>query len=254
MDNTLEVVSSQILECSKLVTGETLPVFYKYRYTFPKKCTDIEEQKLIAKDIIKKINEYVCDKRITAGIEYYTKGMMVTNPHLHVHFVSKISSDTIRKALSRLECSTMIFDYPLFTGRCQSCKAEVLVDEDKFFRYPLKQQSGETRKFALAVGYTNEVAKEMINIAYACWKQSAEVTIGKLEKKLERSSYDRLEQYLDGFVFATPNDVLITALQYFAENEPCFCGTTIKGYSDKYSLLKHIISYSEYADILNKRN
>lgn len=209
-----------------------LPVYYKYRYTFDKD-TDVEAQKKRATEMIKVIKErYMCSPLYTAGIEHYTKGMVSCKPHLHIHFISKKSSNTIRKGLA-LEFNLI--------GRCQACKAEVIVDEDKFFRYPLKQQKNNTYIKCWS-SFPKEESQMMIDVAYACWIQAAEIAVGKLEKKVERTSEDRLFLRLDKyFELEDPKDynsILKFALMYYAEHEPCFNYTTIVGYVDKY-LIKH---------------
>lgn len=234
--------------CANL-NADNLPIYYKYRYTFNKDEQDLESQKCKFKLIYNFIrSHYLIGDRIVGGIEHYTKGMVAAKPHLHIHFISKSKSDTIRKGLGR--------EYNMI-GRCQSCKAEVIVDESKFWRYPLKQQDGDTARYMSASGFIKEDLLLMKDIAFACWKQSAEIAVLKVEKKLERSTRERLFSYFDGLdYFSIQNKDLVTlkqsyilAYQYYAENEESVCVKTIDGYVNQYCLVKGYITYDKFYEL-----
>lgn len=227
------------------LSSQNLPVYYKYRYTFDKDTQDLSVQQSFSKLIIAWIKKhYLVGDKITAGIEHYTKGMLPAKPHLHIHFLSRSKADTIRKGLA--------YNWPEnFIGRCQSCKAEVIVDEPKFWRYPLKQQSGDTRKYAVAVGFTKEEKQSMIDTGYACWKQSAEVLQSKLEKKEEKIAKDRLFIYLGKKQYKDIRTIYIEAYRYFVEYEPSFSYTSVNGYAEMYMLQNQILTYEEYFELKN---
>lgn len=236
-DNNIEL---QINEATGVITEVNLPCYYKYRYTFAKHEQDLDCQKNKMRNLVDYIKQhYICDTRIIAGLEHFTKGMLSCKPHVHIHFISKHKADTIRKGLMRR------FD---MIGRVQSCKAEVLVDEAKFWRYPLKQQLNETSRGVMFSGFNVDEIKQMVSIANACWKQSAEVCVTKLEKKLERTGKDRLFAFLETVEFLNEKQFTIEALRYYAENEETFCCKTIKGYVHVYMLLNNKISYNEFYD------
>lgn len=231
-----------VMSVTENLSKNNLPVYYKYRYTFDKEEQDISSQQQKCYRLVNYIKQhYLIGSKITAGVEHYTKGMMVAKPHCHIHFCSKHTSDTIRKGLSR--------QYEMI-GRVQSCKAEVIVDEDKFFRYPLKQQMNETAVYKIITGFTKEQSSVMTEVAYACWKQSAEIYVGKIEKKLERTSKERLYVYLDSldFAFESRKQVCCFSYQYFAENEDNLCIKTVDGYVNIYLLLKKHMSVFELFD------
>lgn len=238
--NVVEDLSDTIEQIQSLNDDLKLPVFYKYRYTFEKDLPVIE-QKVLAKRIIDFIRErYACDKRLTAGIEHFTKGKLQTRPHLHVHFISKRPSNTIRKGLAQ---------HFEFIGRCQCCKPEPLVNEDKFFKYPLKQQLHDTKVAYWSTFSPNDTTK-MVQSAYDLWLVSGEVLVNKLEKKMERTSEDRLFNALDILYQSDPpatyHALMSAALKYYAQNEQTFNYTTINGYVDKYLIQKDLISMSAY--------
>lgn len=241
----IENIKTTISEISSGLDDQvSIPVFYKYRYTFDKG-SSIDEQISLSKLIIKLIKErYACDNRLTAGIEHFTKGKLETKPHLHVHFISKKNSNTIRKGLA-LEFN--------FIGRCQCCKAEAIVNEDKFFRYPLKQQKNDTFRWGHAAGFSQDEKLNMVEVAYGIWTVSAEVAIEKLEKKIARNSEDRVCQVLDNLFALDPPktyfDVMKCALNYYAEHEETFSYSTISGYVDKYLIRNSKISIQKYLNI-----
>lgn len=228
-----------IIEATENLAEKNLPVYYKYRYTFNKDEDDIAAQSTKTRHLVEYISKhYLLGDKIIAGIEHYTKGMLSAKPHVHIHFQSRHSSDTIRKGLAR---------YFEMIGRCQACKAEILVDEYKFWRYPLKQQLGNTKIFHMFRGYTKEQVNLMIDVANACWLQSAEVFVGKIEKKLEKTAKERLYVYLDSLniVFESVKQVTIYAYQYFAENEETLCVKTVDGYVNVWLLKNKYISAND---------
>lgn len=235
----MEAIEEQILSASNTLGDEKLPCYYKYRYTFDIKEYDtLEQQQDMVYRLVRFLKKsYVLGDKITWGIEYYTKGMLTTKPHVHIHFQSRIPADTIRKGVAR--------HFELI-GRVQACKAEVLVDEEKFWRYPLKQQLGETKKYGGGQGFTKEQLQMMTEVANACWKQSAEIVVGKLEKKLERTSKERLFVYLDSLGIINEEQIVEKSYEYYVENEDNFCAKIINGYIHIYLLKNKIISYADF--------
>lgn len=239
-----ESIKLDIQEINKnlIEAKQQLPMFLKYRYTFPADY-DKPAQIKLAKEIVRIIKErYMCSSTFTAGIEHYTKGMITAKPHLHVHFISKTPTNTIRKGLATE------FN---FIGRCQGCIPEVMVNEDKFFRYPFKQQKNETRVW-IDSSFDLDTIKTMIEIAYAAWIQSAEIAVGKLEAKILRTSEDRLFQVLDNLFLTEPktyNEVVTEACIYFAHHEQSFNYTTIIGYVDKYLIKYSKISTKKFLEM-----
>lgn len=214
-----------------------LPIYYKYRYTFAKDedtTQDWESKMRCMVNFI--INKYLCGDKIVAGVETYTKGMLKCKPHLHIHFMSRHTSDTIRKGLAR--------NFEMI-GRCQSCIPEVIVEADgaKFWRYPLKQQKGDSKNLHIVKGFSKSEVEVMIDIANTTWVTSAQVLVNKIEKKLERTSKERLFVYFDKlFEFKSIKQSCIDAYIYFAEHENEVSVKTIDAYVYQYLLLKKYIT------------
>lgn len=240
-------MAEYITEATENLVKNNLAMFCKYRYTFKKDEQNLEVQQDILKRFCQFIREtYAEGNRIIGGIEHYTKGMILTNAHIHIHFVSKHKSDTIRKGMARR------FD---LIGRCQACKPEVILDsEAKFWRYPLKQQKGDTARGNFVSGFDKEEMRVEAEVAYQCWRQAAEVAVNKVEKKLERTSQDRLFAFLESLgILENEEAYVCAALEYYAENEESFCFKTIEGYAQKYMLLRKVISYKDFYKLQKKK-
>lgn len=238
------IMSDFVEEASSNLSTGNLPIYYKYRYTFPSNAdwSDLHDRINRFKNIFNFIKSRYSIGNIVGGMEEYTKGMVSTKPHIHIHFMSKHNSDTIRKALMR--------EFEMI-GRCQCCKAEVIInDVNKFFRYPLKQQKNETKKYYLYSGFSQQEIEVMIDIAYECWRQCAEIAVHKIEKKLEKTARDRLFCYLDNlpFVFKNIKQSYCIAYQYFVENEETLCLKTVNAYMNIYLAKNKHITYEELYD------
>lgn len=237
-DTNIPITKSSVIR--KELSMFTVPVYYKYRYTFPVG-DSLDCQKATVNHIIRAMKEqdYIIDGKFVAAIEHYSVGMSSAKPHVHIHFTSRAKSDTIRKQLARQ------FE---MIGRVQCCKAEVNVDESKFWRYPLKQQQGSSKIFTIYGGFEKQEIIRMCDIAYEMWKVSAEVSVAKREKVEETNTLkDRLFIYLDTLLPKTRYDVISAALMYYVEKENHPVNNqTIDGYVNLYMLQKKMVSYDTY--------
>lgn len=234
-------LQDEIHEIASGLSQDNLPVFYKYRYTYPEGMS-LTDQIDIAGRLVDYIRKhYMLGAKFTLGIEHYTKGMMVAKPHVHIHFQSKTPSKTIRDSMAKA------FG---MRGKCQSCKAEVLVDEDKFWRYPLKQQKSETERHWSGGVFTPADLDKMREVAYACWKQAAQVLLHQKERKEERTSRDRLYNYLDEMHSRVPMTSLektrMHAYMYYAEHEDMLNVSTVDGYVNVWLLKNRVIGITEF--------
>jgi len=237
-DSPIPLTKSSVIR--RELSMHTIPVYYKYRFTFQPDDA-IDYQKAQVRNIISVMKKqgYILDNKYIASIEHYSVGMSSAKPHTHIHFMSRAKSDTIRKQLAR--------EFKM-VGRVQCCKAEVNVDEPKFWRYPLKQQQGPSKIYTLFEGFEKEEINRMCDIAYEMWKVSAEVSVAKREKVEENNTLkDRLFIYLDTLSVKTRYDVISAALMYYVEKENHPVNNqTIDGYVNLYMLQKKMISYDIY--------
>lgn len=256
VSDKMENIILKINEARENIERENLLHYCTYRYTFlPNKggVQQVDEQKEIFDDIWRFIDQhYNHGEKMIGGIEHHTKGYIPAKPHIHIHFATRSTGDTIRHGLAR--------HFPkYYTGRCQSASMDVITnDEDKFYRYPLKQQKGESKVAYKAKGFTKEKVEQMVDVAHECWIAAAQVFINKLEKKAERTSEDRLFNQLDAAhevdPFGNYRKVLRFAMAYYLTHEPTFNRSTITGYVDKWVLKRSIMTYDEYMDLYNVPN
>ena len=228
-----------ILEMKGRLTADNAPAYYKYRLTFSEEYSNLEDQKRLAKCIVQSLKHYMLSVKYTAAIEHYTKCMAECKPHLHVHFMSNKSSDTIRKGLNK--------QFNFKGRRPQACIAEILVDENKFWRYPLKQQTGSTFRWAKTEGFTEDEIKNMVLVSNQCWKQAAEVAIKKVEKREAQTTQDRLYDHLDTLQYIDFEELKVNALEWYVQACEVFNNNTLMNYLHFYILSRKHISYREYA-------
>lgn len=227
-------------------TKSQADIYYKFRYTFNDE-DDPDAQKATARTIIRELHPWMKGGYFTAGIEHFKSGMIDCKPHLHVHFVSRDKKDTIIKSLKR----HLGKDY--FTGnRNYGCGIEVIVNEDKFWRYPLKQQKGDTQRWAWSGSFTKEQIISFTDQAYVIWITGSEVQNKKNEKKENNDQLsDRLYEYLDTNVTANRSDrTLKIAIQkfYIVEEQKPFNKTTAYGYLLNYKIMRGLMTHDELAN------
>jgi len=239
-----EIEEIEISEFDKIKLSQA-DIYYKFRYTFNEKLIELEDQKKITNSIITLLRPYMSVEYFTAGIEWFKSGMVDCRPHVHIHFVSRTKKDTIVKKLKR---SGSMFD----GNRCYSLGIEVNVDKEKFFRYPLKQQNGDTRKFTRCGGFTKETLITMRDCAYAVWLTAAEVMNKKIQRKEDSDQLcDRLFVYLDNIGQMDTDIKIKIAIQkfYIEQEKKPFNKTTALGYFYNYKIQKGKMSHEELAMI-----
>jgi hypothetical protein len=135
-------------------------------------------------------------------------------------------------------------------NRCYSLAVEVNVDKEKYFRYPLKQQNGDTRKYCGGGGFEQSSMISMRDCAYAVWLTAAEVMNKKIEKKENNDQLsDRLFVYLDN-IGQLDNDLSIKiGIQkfYIEQEQKPFNKTTALGYMYNYKIARKKMTHEELA-------
>lgn len=218
-------------------------IYYKFRYTFSDDYPTLDHQKVCTRDIVKRLKPYFSSEYYTAGIEHFSEGMKDAKPHVHIHFVSRTKKDTIVKKLKR---STSDFE----GNRCYSLKAEIIVDKEKFYRYPLKQQKGQTQRYAMAGGFGPNDTMMMKDVAYGCWLTASEIANKKIEKKEDADQLvDRLFVYLDKCgQLDTDTQIKIKIQQFYIEEEKKpFNKTTALGYFYNYKITRKKMTHEQLA-------
>lgn len=223
-------------------------IYYKFRYTFADDAQgDLHCQKLQTKRIVGILSKFMLETKYTAGIEWFKSGMIDVKQHVHVHFKSRTKKDTIVKALKRADKDD---DVKLFhTNRCYALGREVDVHIDKFWRYPYKQQAGDTRKTMMFRGFTKEDCLAWRDVAYACWITASEIANKKIEKKEDTDQLSsRLYAFLDTKDTSTDIKIKIEIQKFYIEVEDRpFNRTTALGYFYNYKILRKKMTHEELA-------
>ena len=222
-------------------------IYYKFRYTFSEDAQgDLHAQNLITKGIIKILQKFMLTK-YTGGIEWFKSGMLDVAHHVHIHFVSRTKKDTIVKALKRSDKDE---ECPLFhTNRCYALGREVDVHISKFWRYPLKQQKGDTRKKIFFKGFSQGEIVTLRDEANAVWLTSAEIQNKKNERKEDSDQLSsRLYAHLDKQDTSSDIKIKIEIQKFYIEIEDRpFNRTTALGYFYNYKIMRKKMTHEELA-------
>lgn len=221
-------------------------IYYKFRYTFTEDAQgDLHGQGLLARRIIQILLKFT--DKYTGGIEWFKRGLEDTKHHVHIHFVSRTKKDTIVKALKRSDTDegSKLFH----TNRCYALGREVDVQLHKFFRYPLKQQKGDTRKLVFYKGFDKPYLMSLRDEAYAVWLTSAEIQNKKNEKKEDSDQLSsRLYAHLDTKDTSSDIKIKIEIQKFYIEIEDRpFNRTTALGYFYNYKIMRKKMTHEELA-------
>lgn len=225
-------------------------IYYQFRYTFNEDEDPINRPH-IARYFIRQLMPYMVDGKYTAGIELCKKGMAPTKPHLHINFMSRTKKDSIRHNLmyhdekQAKETGEKYFYKP----RCYALCIEVNIDQNKFWRYPLKQQKGDTACFVKFGGWPKDIVVHWINTGYDAWLVASEIENKKIEKKeVSDQLSDRLFQYLDNLEQKDDLSLKVGIQQfYIVEEQRPFNRTTALGYFYNYKIKRGLMTHTQLA-------
>jgi len=224
-------------------------IYYKFRYTFPEEYQgSLEMQKTRTRIIVGLLRKFMLQGEYVAGIEWFKTGMLDVTHHVHIHFVSRTKKDTIVKSLKRSDKNE---ECPIFNGnRCYALGREVDVHIDKFWRYPLKQQGGDTRKCAMFEGHQKNRVIDWRAQAYAVWITASEIQNKKIEKKEDSDQLStRLYAHLDKVDTGTDVKIKIEIQKFYIEIEDRpFNRTTALGYFYNWKVLRGRMTHEQLAE------
>lgn len=212
------------------------PIGYKLRFTFSDQKAPLFPQhqdkqfmsrcKTIQTKLINKLmdNNYVHKNRLTSGFETLNKLKETTYAHIHIHFYSKAVKESIRRTIKRF--LREVYDQETTGNKNMSFVAEHIIDDEKFFRYPLKQNLDIKNQR----GFTMEQLEKMHDIA----KDSYAITCQVSQKKADnRDNSDTLFlRVFNKLDKATDNktSILKKFLQLYIDEDRPINKTTITGY------------------------
>jgi len=212
------------------------PIGYKLRFTFSDQKPPLFPQhqdkqficrcKTIQTKLINKLldNNYVHNNRLTSGFETLNKLKETTYAHIHIHFYSKAVKESIRRTIKRFLQDT--YDQDTTGNKAMSFVAEHITDDEKFFRYPLKQNLDIKNQR----GFTTEHLEKMHEVA----KESYAITCQVHQKKTDnRDNTDTLFlRVFNKLDKATDNksSILKKFLQLYIDEDRPINKQTITGY------------------------
>lgn len=229
--------------------------YYKLRYTYPPYMNDKKEYIRRLKDILAVLEQYrESESKLTAGIE--TEGELA---HVHVHFTSDCPRATIATQL----CRTIFLKDELDTrkqgNKMYSLKPEVDVDENKFYRYPLKEtlyEDLEFKKLHVYQGFSEEEYKELNKIAVEQHKIAKQVDLARQNRKDPVTWYEKISIHLDKISIEIEDykQVYLLIIQFYVSQDKPPDHHQISRYSYLYLLKKNKLTIEEYFNIHHKYN
>lgn len=226
--------------------------YYKLRYTYPEYMNDKQQYIRRLKDILAVLSEYrESESKLTAGIE--TEGELA---HVHVHFTSTATRNTIATRLLRNIFLTDEDDKRPQGNKMYSLKPEADVDENKFYRYPFKEilcEDLEYKKLHTYEGFTEEEYKELNKIAFEQNKIAKQVEMARQNRKDPITWYEKISIHLDKISIELEDyqSVYLQLLQFYVSQEKAPDHSQIQRYSYLYLLQKKKLSFQEYYNIHN---
>lgn len=232
--------------------------YYKLRYTFNNDIQELDDKK----EVINRLNDFKHNELpewiaklemidYLYGIEELDKFGDATKIHIHIHFTSDKDCGTIRKWLTRRwkeqgDDRTRAALYSLK-------QEEDVKENDRFFRYVLKQKSQPYKNFmgcGLIKDLTLEKLNEMRLLAHEEWNTLVEVNRKKREKELKKdSTYDKICKYLEDKKISGQYDIATHILDFYMEEGMSINTNTIAGYVLTYGMIN---GYIDKAIALNR--
>lgn len=193
------------------------------------------------------IDKYTLGK-VVGGIEVHNKLGEYTFPHVHFHFTSHTKKDTIIKQLKRTYLS--MYEEALVGNKMYSCKIEVDVNYERFFRYSLKQYEAiePIIEHKLCSGFSTSELESFRKVAYAQHQLGQEVHQTKADKReIATTKFARACLKLDKLENPSKLDIALGIQEIYLKDESPINNNTIAGYTLAYCLKRGIISKEENA-------
>jgi len=231
------------------------PFFFKFRFTFDTKENieiplDIEEQrnhKCTVHFFMTFFKGYYLGK-MTSGIEYYNGSGGRAKGHCHIHFTSPTRQNSIITTLKRqnphLNLTKNNYCLKLHT-------IGELNNEERFWRYPLKQGILTSKRFILQEGFNEAELQIMHKCAYDSWQISCEIN----EKK-DTSDNDTLltriiaqlrSTHLDE-VHLTEREIYHFIVMFYKNNNKAINITVCKNYVNNVLLETARMSIEDFCN------
>jgi len=227
---------------------------YKFRFTFSNQDKDLKcledkqfigRCKMIWKALINKMSEngYFYLNKYTSGFEVLSKGEPC-RAHIHINFKSDQNKNSINRTIKRL--LTKQFDEEYYGNSTYSFVPELTIkDEEKFFRYPLKQGLN----LELCRGFSKDKLTQMHEVAKDSYAISCQVHQQKMDKKDNNDT-----MFLRALAKSKKNNdnskraISRTFVKHYREEQKPLNRSVIEGYVHLAMLELNIITEDELLD------
>ncbi len=230
------------------------PVAYKFRFTF----TDQDKEHTYQGDLPKlkrwqriaklfldhTVEKYAFGNKAIGGIEFLNKLGEYTYAHFHLHFYSVSPRDTIAKQYRRILEDR--FDDQESRGiKAFYLHATPTRDDDKFWRYPLKQG----KDYKLTSGFPYEKIDHMFQVAHDSWKIGQEVALAKNDKRDSADTlFDRAREKIKKLNPQSKIEITKCFIEFYKEDSKPINRQIITGYVTLYQLHEGLITAMSLAE------
>lgn len=227
--------------------------YFDLRYTFDKGSdTDISKCDMwFLKDIKKVLLPYIIDNTYIGGIENKNKLGEKTKKHIHFRFKSDTPVVTIRRQFVR----RMIQDYNdhrKLNKNVYFLKAIPEIDENKFWRYPLKQiKDKKGLKDCSIFSMSEDEADRLRETAHSTWKLGQEVNHSKIANKEPTTFIERAFHYVEASGADTYSSIWKKLVEFYVLQDKPLDANRVKGYSYNYMIQNNLITIDEYYELNN---
>lgn len=227
---------------------------YKFRFTFSNqdeelKCLEdrqfIARCKMIWRALINKMsdNGYFFMDKFTSGFEVTSKGEPC-KAHIHINFKSDANKNSINRTIKRF--LTQEFDEDYLGNKSYSFVPELTIkDDEKFYRYPLKQGLEPQ----LCRGFSRDKLEQMAQVAQDSYAVTCQVWQAKKDKRdkddtLFLRCLARCKKNNDN----TERAITKTFVKQYREEQRPINRQVIQGYANNAMLDLNIISEDTLLD------
>lgn len=211
------------------------------------------ENKFFKKSVLKVVEEmsrYCPTGRMTWGLEFLNKLGEYTYPHMHIAFQTTEKKDSVARQLKRWWLSQ--YAEKLSGNKMYALKIDTNIDEERYFRYPLKEYDNLDLKLHRATpAFSLTELERMRGVANAQWKIGMEVANTKKDKREQSDTlYERMEHSLDKLEEISKVIVMLAILDFYMNENRPINNNIMVGYGRLYLLKKGFLDKHQYAQDL----
>ena len=228
---------------------------YKFRFTFSNqdnelKCLEdpqfIGRCKMIWRALINKMsdNGYFFMDKFTSGFEVMSKGEPC-QAHIHINFKSDANKNSINRTIKRF--LTQEFDEDYLGNKSYSFVPELTIkDDEKFYRYPLKQGLEPQ----LCRGFSRDKLEQMAQVAQDSYAVACQVFQQKKDKRdKDDTLFLRVLSKCKKNNDNTKRAIAKTFYQHYLEEDKPINKQVIEGYVLNALIKLNLISLDDMLDI-----